>query len=123
MAMTKTYKSPTLKEDFLKLLSKKACNIKRTCEDLGIDRSTFYDWRDNDPEFRTLYDCTVEGLIDDVESYFMSNIQAKKETSIIFFLKTRAKHRGYVEKNEVDLGGKVEHTVTFMPKRDGVETD
>ena len=37
------------------------------------------------------------------ESKLMENINGNDNTSIIFFLKTKGKKRGYVEKQEVEL--------------------
>ncbi len=55
-----------------------------------------------------------ESLIDFVESKLVSNINDGKETSTIFFLKTKARHRGYgddgssiqinTEKTKITLG-------------------
>ena len=42
-----------------------------------------------------------ETTIDFVESQLLKNINEGDTTSIIFFLKTKAKHRGYVERQEI----------------------
>jgi hypothetical protein len=34
----------------------------------------------------------------------LENIKSKKESSIFFYLKTQGKQRGYVERQEIDLG-------------------
>lgn len=43
-----------------------------------------------------------ESLLDLAESKLIQNIQDQDTTSIIFYLKTQGKKRGYVEKQEVD---------------------
>jgi len=57
----------------------------------------------------------TETRIDFAESKLNSNINAGKETSIIFFLKTRAKSRGYIEKQElqVDSHNETKVSVSF----------
>ena len=50
-----------------------------------------------------------ETLLDLAESKLIQNIQDQDTTSIIFYLKTQGKKRGYVEKTEVEA--KVDATV------------
>ena len=46
-------------------------------------------------------DCITESAIDYVESKLYERIKANDTASIIFFLKTRAKSRGYQERTEL----------------------
>ena len=48
-----------------------------------------------------------ETLTDFVESKLIQNINDNDVTSIIFYLKTQAKKRGYVDKTEVQVEGKI----------------
>ena len=41
--------------------------------------------------------------LDYAESKLLENIRANKETSIIFYLKTKGKKRGYSERSELDI--------------------
>ncbi len=66
-----------------------------------VARSTFYQWKEQDPVFKQAVNDTAEIAIDEVESAFFDNIKAGNVTAQIFYLKTRAKHRGYVERVEV----------------------
>lgn len=84
---------------------KKACNVSATCAALNISRTMWYRWREKHPGLDELLKESEEGLIDFAETKLMENIQNGDVTSLIFFLKTKGKGRGYVEtvKNEVTL--------------------
>ena len=123
MAEKSTNPTPVKKEQerttkakvaFLERFFKATGNIKFICEQIGIDRSTFYNWVDNDPDFKAAIDAEREGLIDFTESKLFNLINDKNPTAIIFFLKTKAKHRGYVERQEHDHAGKIETGGEFV---------
>lgn len=84
---------------FLTVFRDLGCNIAGTCKAMRIARMTYYNWLENS-EFASRVEDEVEGMIDYVEGKLMANIRSEKEASIFFFLKTRAKHRGYVERQE-----------------------
>lgn len=106
---TKTYtKKEVNQKKFLDIFTEKATNIKQTCAAIGISRSRYYEWYKEDI-FKSKVDDIVEGLIDDVESQLYMNIMDGKESSIFFFLKTRAKHRGYIERQETEISGGITH--------------
>lgn len=87
----------------VEIYSKKGCNISATCTALDITRKTFYEWREKYPKLNEALKETEESLIDFAESKLYSHIQEGDITSLIFFLKTKGKHRGYVEKIEQDV--------------------
>ncbi len=80
---------------------KKSGNVSKTCEAIGIGRTTFYNWYKLREDFAQEIDNIKEAVIDSVEDKLFEKIQAGDVTAIIFFLKTKAKHRGYTEKYEV----------------------
>lgn len=108
------------KEQALKALEDKHGIVTDACNSIGLARSTFYKWRDTDPEFKAAVDEIQEVAIDYVESKLFEKIegvtigsydsdgslkiynQPPSDTAIIFYLKTKGKKRGYVEKSEVD---------------------
>ena len=85
---------------FLSLYKDLGCNIAGACTAMKIVRQTYYNWKANNKEFANEVEEAKEGIIDYVESKLMAKIAAGHERSIIFYLKTRAKHRGYVETSE-----------------------
>ena len=98
-----TYKGDAIKDKLIKSLQFHLGNIKKSCADTGINRSTYYEWYNNDPFFRQQVDDIHEGVIDFVESELHNQISEGNITAIIFFLKTKGKKRGYVERTELDV--------------------
>ncbi len=96
-------KRKQLQDVFAEALLNSAGNISHACKKVGISRNTYYEWRKDDKDFDKVCEEQQEAIIDLVETKLMSNIQEGKTAEIIFFLKTKAKHRGYVEKQEVEI--------------------
>ena len=76
-------------------------NISAACNKVRIDRSTYYKWLTNDPAFAQGVQDAREAKIDFIEDQLLERISSGDTTAIIFALKTQAKHRGYVERQEV----------------------
>ena len=95
-------KTDKKKKDFLVSLKKNNGNISVACIAANIGRQTYYDWIEKDEVFKQDADDAQESLIDLAESKLMENIEDNDNTSIIFFLKTKGKKRGYIEKQEID---------------------
>lgn len=95
---------PTI-DTIIKVYEKKAANISATCDALGISRGTFYKWKKDSAKLSEMLSYIDESLIDFAESKLLEKIQDGDTTSIIFFLKTKGKDRGYVEtvKNDVTI--------------------
>lgn len=89
------------REEFLELYEKNACNVHRTCQKFGINRTTFYNWKNSDEEFKEGIEEADEGLIDDTESSLYHNITWGNVTAQIYFLKTKGKKRGWGEDGDV----------------------
>ena len=71
-------------------------------EAVNISRQTHYQWLKTDPkEYKEEVEAITESAIDYVESKLYERIKANDTTSIIFFLKTKAKSRGYQERTEL----------------------
>lgn len=75
--------------------------VMTAARNAGVARSTFYRWMDEDETFKAAVEEIREAAIDHVESKLFSLIDSGDTGSTIFFLKTRAKKRGYVERNEI----------------------
>jgi hypothetical protein len=92
----------TIKKEFPEILFMAAGFRKAACEKAGISRTSFYNWYNDDPEFRKAIDEVDQSLIDMAESQLLINIKKGKETSLIFFLKNKAPHR-WRDVHELDI--------------------
>ena len=93
------------KQQFIEIFLRKGGNISVTCEAVGVSRRTYYNWFEQDEEFKDAILSVKESMIDFTESKLMELIREKNITAIIFYLKTQAKHRGYIERSEIDHEG------------------
>jgi len=90
------------KEAFLKVYANKSLHLMRACEAADVGRSTVWKWRQTDPEFAQAVLDVEEGLIDDIEDALITLCKEGDVKAIIFFLRAKAKHRGYIEKPSED---------------------
>lgn len=82
-----------------------------SAKSVGIERQTHYLWMKKDPKYREAVEELENVALDFVESKLHTNIQKGKEVSILFYLKTKGKKRGYIEKVEIDQ--RTEHTIDW----------
>ena len=101
-----TIKKDELKEQFLKFYESSACNISATCKRINISRNTYYEWRKEDPIWNNLLIEEEEALLDFAETMLFKGIKDGKTAELIFYLKTKGKKRGYIERTEVDFDTK-----------------
>jgi len=87
---------------FLKALGDCFGIVSKAAHMCGQARQNHYNWMDSMPEYAKEYEAICDDRIDFVEDQLINNISNGDTTAIIFFLKTKAKKRGYVEKQEVD---------------------
>lgn len=85
------------KAAMLEALSKTLGLVTHACKIVGIDRSTHYEWLRNDEDYKEKCEAVGELVIDYVESSLYKQINRGNAAATIFFLKTRAKNRGYQE--------------------------
>jgi hypothetical protein len=98
--MGKVNKIEQTKKALLTALEKSLGVVTTACKAVGISRTTFYKYVDEDQEFAKAVLEIEEVALDFVESQNFKQIQKGNVTSIIFYLKTKGKKRGFVEKKE-----------------------
>ena len=109
----------------IELFRSKMGNKTKIAEALNVSRYSLYEWIKKDPTLKQEIEQQEEANIDYVESKLFEKIQGVEilktnangepvyyslppsDTAIIFFLKTRAKNRGYVERTENQIEGEL----------------
>jgi len=83
---------------------KKSCNMSMACKAVGVSIAVEWSWaHDPNSDFGFAKKICRESLIDMVEGQLIKQIRNGHIVAILFFLKCQAKHRGYVEKADIDL--------------------
>lgn len=117
------------KKALLTVLAKTKGIVLTACQSVGISRTQFYNYVNSDEKFAARVAEIQEEAIDFVESKLMEKINGitllgkgssgedeedptytlpPSDTAIIFYLKTKGKKRGYVERTEVENSGTVQ---------------
>ena len=69
---------------------------------MGISRTTYYKYYNEDSEFRSEVDNVGESTLDFVESKLFDLISNGNVAATIFYMKTNGKRRGYIERQEAE---------------------
>ena len=99
----KPNKTDTNKQLMLEKLEFHLGIVSKACKDANICRTTHYQWMNDDPEYNKAVNDISEFAIDFVESELFRQIKDGNVTAIIFYLKTKGKKRGYIEKLGIDF--------------------
>ena len=81
--------------------------VSKAADILGCHVSTVYTYIEKYAAVKDALEATREKRHDFVENKLIAAIDAGNVTAMIFYLKTQAKHRGYVERVEVEHDGAV----------------
>ena len=91
------------KKAMLDALEKSLGVVTSACKNVGIARQTHYEWMKEDADYKAAVDELSDVAIDFAESQLHKQIREGNSTATIFFLKTKGKKRGYIERQEVDI--------------------
>jgi len=91
------------KKAILEALEKSLGVVTTACKNVGIGRTTYYQWLKDDEEFATQVKDIDEVALDFAESKLHKQIADGNVTATIFYLKTKGKHRGYIERVEQSI--------------------
>ena len=76
-------------------------NITAACRAVGIHRSNYYRWIDEDLEFTRQIKLVQEEKLDFIECKLMEQVKSGNIIAIIFALKCLGKSRGYIEQHNL----------------------
>lgn len=88
------------KKNILEALEKSFGVVTTACKSAGVGRTQFYQWLKDDKEFKEKVDDIQNIALDMAESQLHKQIITGNTTATIFYLKTKGKNRGYVERHE-----------------------
>ena len=97
--------SDTIKRAMLQALEKHLGIVTTACKAVDISRETHYRWLREDEDYKAAVDSLQDMVLDFAESQLHKQIQGGEVTSTIFYLKTKGKKRGYVERTETEVSG------------------
>ena len=107
------------KEELLKALEKSLGVVTTACKMARVGRTTFYEWLEKDSDFKKVVDDIKNVALDYAESKLYELIKDGNVTATIFYLKTKGKKRGYIERQEIAHEGVLESKVIeWVPSKE-----
>lgn len=94
------------KKALVEALEKSLGVVSTACKAAGISRDTHYRWLKEDPEYKAQVEELSEVAVDFAESHLHKLIKDGNPAATIFFLKTKGKNRGYIERQEIAVAEK-----------------
>jgi hypothetical protein len=92
-----------LKKAMLEALEKSLGVVTSACKTVDISRETHYRWLREDSDYKAAVEALSDVALDFAESQLHKQIKEGNSTATIFFLKTKGKKRGYIERQEVEV--------------------
>ena len=107
------------KKAILKALEKSLGIVTTACKNTNISRTQFYQWLKDDSEFKKKVDDISNIALDYAESQLHKQIGDQNTSATIFYLKTKGKKRGYVERQEITgIDGENVFSIKVVDERD-----
>jgi hypothetical protein len=89
------------KKAMVEALEKSLGIVTTACKSVGISRETHYRWTREDEAYKDAVESIADIALDFAESQLHKRMKDGSDASIIFYLKTKGKKRGYIERTEV----------------------
>ena len=89
------------KKVLLEALEKSLGVVTTACKAAGIPRGAHYRWMNEDADYASSVNDLENLTLDFAESSLHKQIKEGNTTATIFFLKTKGKKRGYIERQEI----------------------
>ena len=93
------------KKAMVEALEKTLGIVTMACNTANLSRTQHYAWYNTDEKYRDAVDSVSDIALDFAESQLHKQIKEGEVSSTIFYLKTKGKRRGYVERTEHEVLG------------------
>lgn len=103
------------KKELLEAMVKSLGVVTKACEIAGYHRSTYYEHYNTDPDFAEACDECQDIALDFAESQLHKRISQGGDAAIIFYLKTKGRKRGYIERTEMGIDTNTIEIVPTLP--------
>ena len=100
------------KKAMIEALTKSLGIVTLACKEVDIARQTHYRWMQEDEKYRQDVEDVADIALDFAESKLHKQIDKEDTTATIFYLKTKGRKRGYIERVGIDLPEKINITFT-----------
>lgn len=97
--------STAQKKAMLQALEQTLGVVTTAAKKIGIDRTSHYYWMKNDEKYKEAVEELSNVSLDFAESQLHKQIKEGSAAATIFYLKTKGKQRGYVERQEIEHSG------------------
>ena len=101
------------KKAMLAALEKSLGIVTTACREVGIVRNTHYEYMKSDKDYRKAVKELENVALDFVESQLHKQIQKGNPLSTMFFLKCKARKRGYIEQQDIKIQGNMKFKADF----------
>lgn len=81
--------------------------VSDACKSVGISRTLHYNWMQEDPLYKEEIESISDFVLDFVEGKLHGLIKDGDTAATLFYMKTKGKKRGYIERSELDMSGQV----------------
>jgi hypothetical protein len=102
-----------LKKAMLEALERHLAIITPACKELGISRDTHYRWLKEDKDYKKAVKDIDNVALDFAESALHQQIKKGNPLSTMFYLKCKAKKRGYIEQQDIKVTGNMKFKADF----------
>lgn len=89
------------KKAFLEALEANLGIVTKAAAAVGMSREIHYHWLKNDAEYKAAVESVDDAVLDFAESKLHGLIDSGDTAATIFYMKTKGKRRGYVERQEL----------------------
>jgi hypothetical protein len=93
------------KQKLLDALERSLGIVTPACKEVGLSRQTFYRYYNEDLDFKKAVDDINDITLDFVENQLLKKIKDGSERSIMFYMKYKARKRGYTDSIDITTNG------------------